>query len=378
VKRLVGFIVNPLAGIGGPLGFKGSDGAYAVRALMMGAKPVSPRRAEAFIDAFSSEARRRGLHVEILAPPGLMGYDEASKAAGVLDVTEAPCTPRGVWPTTAHDTRRCARYMESAGVDILVFVGGDGTARDVYESVDKRLPVLGVPAGVKVYSAVFAVNPVEAARVVADYLEGRRGLEERPVVDIDEDEYRRGRLVLRVYGYMLVPGGEGVVPSSKAHASYSGVDEIAEFFAEELVEPCTLLVLGPGETVARIAERLGAPKTLLGVDVYHDGRIVARDVDEETLYRIVREHRERGGRTLIVVSPVGGQGFILGRGNQQISPRIVKLVGRDNIVVVASEDKLRSLDSLRVDTGDREVDEMLRGYIRVLTGYGRWRLARVV
>ena len=378
MRRLLGFIVNPLAGIGGPLGFKGSDGAYAIRALMMGARLVSPARAEAFMDAFSSEARRRGLQVEVLAPPGVMGYDEASKAAGILDVSEASCLPRGVWPTTAHDTRRCARYMEKAGVDLLVFVGGDGTARDVYESVDKRLPVLGVPAGVKVYSAVFAVNPEEAALVAAEFLEGRRGLEERPVVDIDEDEYRRGRLVLRVYGYMLVPGGEGMVPSSKAVSSYSGVEEIAEFFAEEFVEPCTLLVLGPGETVARIAEMLGARKTLLGVDVYHNGSIIASDVDEETLYRLVKEHLERGGRVLVVVSPVGGQGFIFGRGNQQISPRILRLVGREGVVVVASEEKLRSLDALRVDTGDREVDNMLRGYLRVLTGYGRWRLVKVV
>ncbi len=378
MRRLLGFIVNPLAGIGGPLGFKGSDGAYAIRALMMGARLVSPGRAEAFIDAFSSEARSRGLEVEVLAPPGLMGYDEASRALGVLDVTEVPCTPRGVWPTTAHDTRRCAGQMEKAGVDLLVFVGGDGTARDIYESVDKRLPVLGVPAGVKVYSAVFAVNPVEAARVAADYLEGRRGLEERPVVDIDEDEYRRGRLVLRLYGYMLVPGGEGMVPSTKTVSSHSGVEDIVEFFAEEIAEPCTLLVLGPGETVARIAERLGEPKTLLGVDVYHNGKAVARDVDEETLYRLVRGHRERGGRVLVVVSPIGGQGFIFGRGNQQISPRVLRLVGRENIVVVATEDKLASLDALRVDTGDPEVDRMLRGYVRVLTGYGRWRLVKVV
>lgn len=378
MKRVLGFIVNPLAGIGGPLGFKGSDGAYAIKALMMGARLVSPGRAEVFIDALSREATARGLEVEVLAPPGLMGYDEASKASGALDVTEVPCLPRGMWPTTAHDTRRCASRMERAGVDLLVFVGGDGTARDIYESVDKRLPVLGVPAGVKVYSAVFAVSPADAARVAADFLEGSRSLEERPVVDIDEDEYRRGRLVLRLYGYMLVPGGDGMVPSSKAPSGYSGVDEIAEFFAEELAKPCTLIVLGPGETVARIAERLGEPKTLLGVDVYHNGRAIARDVDEPTLYRLVKEHRERGGRVLVVVSPIGGQGFIFGRGNQQISPRVLRLVGRDGVVVVASEDKLRGLDALRVDTGDREVDDMMRGYIRVLTGYARWRLVKVV
>lgn len=376
--RLVGFVVNPLAGIGGRLGFKGSDGAYGVKALMMGADLVSPARAERFIDALVEGVIRERISVGILAATGIMGYEEARKALGALDVEELSCVPRGLWPTTAHDTRRCARMMVQAGVDILVFVGGDGTARDIYESVGREVPVLGVPAGVKVYSAVFAVNPEAAAEVVLSFLSGRADLQERDVVDVDEDEFRRGRLVLRRYGSLLVPVSEGVVPSSKETSRGGDAEGIAEFILDNLVKPCTLLILGPGTTTSRIADAMGAPKTLLGVDVYHEGRPVALDVNEEELYSIVRRHVAKKGKVYLVLSPIGGQGYILGRGNQQISPRILRLIGLGNIIAVSSEEKLRRLDALRVDTGDRELDSQLRGYMKVLTGYGRWRLMRVL
>jgi predicted polyphosphate/ATP-dependent NAD kinase len=374
--RVVGLIVNPIAGVGGRLGFKGSDGAYGLRAIMEGAELVSPSRARRFVEALRRGAEGRGLKVKLVVPPGVMGFDSVSEAAGgSVELALLPCVAPRVWPTTAHDTIRCARRMKDVGVELVVFVGGDGTARDIFTALDKEQPALGVPSGVKVYSAVFAVNPEAAANAVLDALEGRARLEERPVIDVDEDEFRKGRLVLRTYGYLLVPVSEGVIEAPKSPSRGEGVEEIAEYFASELAEECTLYILGPGSTIARIAEKLGVKKTLLGVDAVHNGRLVGRDLSESGILEIL----DRGGykAVKIVVTPIGGQGFILGRGNQQISPKVIRRVGVDNIIVVATPDKLEGLKALRVDTGDKELDEKLRGHVKVLTGYGRWRVMRV-
>lgn len=366
----MGFIVNPLAGIGGRLGFKGSDGALAARALTLGAELVAPRRAREFAEALQPV-------VEILTPPGKMGEESlrGTQHEGRYEVVR--CVSERAWPTVAADTKRCARRMEAEGVDLIVFVGGDGTARDVLDSIDGRVPALGVPSGVKVFSAVFAVNPRSAARIVESFARGLRVTVEREVLDVDEDAYRRGELRVRLFGYMRVPESDLLVASGKE--VYTGVSEeedmeaIARYF-RELVEECTLYILGPGRTIERIAEHLGVEKTLLGVDAVHNGVLLGRDLDERAILSLIDRHK---GKVKIVLSPIGGQGYILGRGNQQISPEVVRRVGKGGIIVVATPSKLSRLKVLRVDTGDYQVDEMLRGPIRVITGYRRESVVRV-
>jgi predicted polyphosphate/ATP-dependent NAD kinase len=358
----VGFIVNPLAGIGGRLGFKGSDGAYAIRALAMGAPLVSPGRARSFLEALP-------VGVRIVTPPGLMGLDNVRGTRHEPYTTVINCVPPRVWPTTAFDTRRCSKAMVDHGVRLLVFVGGDGTARDVLDSVDERIPALGVPAGVKVYSSVFAVNPRAAALVTVRFLEGRAGVARREVLDVDEDEFRGGRLKVKLYGYLLVPVDELIVEGGKT-AFTAGEDEELEAIAGyvvEIMEPDTLYILGPGRTVEWIARKLGVEKTPLGVDAVYNGRLVGRDLDERGLLELL----ERYPKAKIVVSPIGGQGFILGRGNQQISPQVIRRVGPRNIIVVATRSKLQTFKTLKVDTGDEELDRELSGYIRVIVGYNR-------
>jgi len=358
----VGFIVNPLAGIGGRLGFKGSDGAYAIRALAMGAPLVSPGRARSFLEALP-------VGVRIVTPPGLMGFDHVRGTRHEPYTTVINCVSPRVWPTTAFDTRRCSKAMVDHGVRLLVFVGGDGTARDVLDSVDERIPALGVPAGVKVYSSVFAVNPRAAALVAVRFLEGRAGVARREVLDVDEDEFRGGRLRVKLYGYLLVPVDELIVEGGKT-AFTAGEDEELEAIAGyvvEIMEPDTLYILGPGRTVEWIARKLGVEKTPLGVDAVYNGRLVGRDLDERGLLELL----ERYPKAKIVVSPIGGQGFILGRGNQQISPQVIGRVGPRNIIVVATRSKLQTFKTLKVDTGDEELDRELSGYIRVIVGYNR-------
>jgi len=364
----LGFIVNPLAGVGGRLGFKGSDGAYGLRALQMGAPLVAPSRARSFLEGLSPGVR-------LLTPPGLMGFECVRGTLHEAYVDVVPCVPRRVWPTTAFDTRRCARVFVEAGVRLLVFVGGDGTARDILDSVGDRVPVLGVPAGVKVYSSVFAVNPKAAAVVAARFLSGLTGLSRREVLDVDEDEFRRGRLKVKLYGYLLVPADDLMVEGGKMVFT-AGEEEELEAIASyvlELMEPDTLYILGPGRTVEWIARKLGVDKTPLGVDAVYNGGLVGRDLDERGLLELL----ERYPKAKIVVSPLGGQGFILGRGNQQISPEVIRRVGPRNIVVVSTRSKLLTFRTLKVDTGDEELDRMLEGYIRVITGYGRETIVKV-
>lgn len=372
IKRL-GIIVNPFAGAGGRLGWKGTDWPLPLKLLEMGVELVAPARAKSFL----REYRRLNEETLIIAPPGPMGWKSLGNDEGTSSTID--CIEGGKWPTTPDDTIKCARAILEAGVDLLVFVGGDGTARLIHDAVDMKIPVLGVPAGVKVYSAVFAYTPREAAIVAYEFLMGRGELVEREVLDIDEESFRRNKLIVKIYGYLRVPRLKGLIASGKtvSHgvSEEEEMEEIAEYFADELYAECNIYVLGPGRTVTKIAEKLGIPgKTILGVDVMHNKQLIARDVDEETLYNIVAENK---GRVKIVISPIGGQGFIFGRGNQQISPRILSLVDKEDIIVVATPSKLKGLRTLRVDTGSEEVDARLKGYMRVLTGYGRYRLVRV-
>jgi predicted polyphosphate/ATP-dependent NAD kinase len=276
--------------------------------------------------------------------------------------------------TTAEDTRRIARAMD---VDLLLFAGGDGTAADVLAAVEEAVPVLGIPAGVKIHSGVFAVSPEAAGRVAARLVRGARlDVSEAEVVDLDEDAYRRGEIAPRLIGYLRVPTEPRLVQSRKAPSPAServAVEAIAADVVEHM-EPGRSYMLGPGTTVRAIAERLGVPKTLVGVDVVRDGDLVAADAAERDLLAIVEE-----GPAAIVVTPIGGQGFVFGRGNQQIGPAVVSRVGRGHLLVLATPWKLASLGgaTLRVDTGDPEVDAGLVGHLQVITGHGERAVVRV-
>ena len=371
-RRRVCFVVNPIAGVGGPLALKGSDGEAGLRALERGARLVAPSRAVEFL----REARRLGLqkHLEFLTASGVMGEDEL-RETGFEDYELVH--RYSSFPTKPADTLRTVQGCVDNGAELVVFVGGDGTARDVLKGLElahaTNKPVLGVPGGVKMYSSVFAENPLAAAHVIQEWLSSP-SLCEAEILDIDEDAFRRGELRVKLYGYAKTPCSRFLVGSSKQPTPLTQDEEenkeaIARYIIENM-EPCTLYILGPGTTTAKIAELLGVPKTMLGVDVYHDKKLIASDVDEETLYNIVKKHVQRGGKAKIVLSPIGGQGYILGRGNQQISPRVLGIVGTSNIIVIATRSKISRLRKLRVDTGDPALDSMLRGYIRVIVDYG--------
>ncbi|WP_240506387.1 ATP-NAD kinase family protein [Thermoactinospora rubra] len=356
---MVGLVVNPVAGLGGTAGLKGSDGAEVQRAaLAAGATPRSGERAARAVRALL--AARPG--VRLVTVPGAMGEDSA-RAAGAspgLVRLARPAAPT----TTAADTR--AAVLALRDVDLLLFAGGDGTARDVLDAVrelgGQAPPVLGVPAGVKVYSGCFAVGPAAAGELAGLWTSG--ATVEAEVVDLDEDRYRQGRVSPRLYGVLRVPAARTRLSGRKT-GSAAAAPGTVEGIAREVVSrmrPGVPYILGPGATTQAVGRALGLATTLLGVDVVRDGRIVAADVAE-------RELAGLAGGAVLVLSVIGGQGFVLGRGNQQISPRVLSRTG--GLLVLATQQKLAALGGrpLLVDTGDEDTDRKLSGHVQVITGY---------
>jgi predicted polyphosphate/ATP-dependent NAD kinase len=370
-EKKLGLIVNPLAGIGGRVGLKGSDGAAIQRrALALGAEPEAEVRTAEALERLTPLKET----LELITYPAEMG-EEIARACGW-----APTVIGSIMPgrTTAEDTRRAAAAMLGLGVDLLLFAGGDGTARDVYGAVGESVPALGIPAGVKIHSAVFGASPWGAGELALGYLQGRvRALHSAEVMDIDEEAYRRGEMAARLHGYLRIPYRRGLLQGAKS-ASPPGETASLHGIAAEVVGGMKAgwhYVLGPGTTTRAITDRLGLEKTLLGVDVVQDGRLVAADVNEAGLLALLGHYGAQ-----IVVTPIGGQGYLFGRGNQQISWRVIVRVGPENILTVSTPGKLYSLGGrpLWVDTGNRSMDEALRGYVKVITGYREQVVYRVV
>ena len=363
-KPSIGLVVNPVAGMGGRVGLKGSDGAATLAAAReRGAVPVAPERVVAALAALAPLAGS----FDLIVAPGEMGADEA-RACGIPHEVVGSI-PIGA--TTAADTRAAAAELARRGVDLLLFGGGDGTAVDVLAAVGDRVTVLGIPAGVKMHSAVFGVTPRRAGELAALVAAGRPpGARPAEVLDLDEDDLRSGEVSPRLHGALLVPAQPRLVQGLKSR-SRGGEDEALAGIAAYVLERVgdrELLVVGPGTTTGAITARLGLPHTLLGVDAVRTGRLVAADADERRLLELLD-----GGEATIVVTPVGGQGFLLGRGNQQLSPSVLRRVGRERLVVVATESKIAALGGrpLLVDTGDAALDDELSGHARIVTGHNR-------
>ena len=377
MKKL-GVIVNPIAGMGGSVGLKGTDGDDVYRqALRLGAMPKAQSRAE---EALSAVVRKMPT-LTVLTCPGAMGEDVVRRCGMSPMLIDCPSEVHDM--TSAKDTRHATREMQRSGVDLLLFAGGDGTARDICDALnsppDRSAPmtVLGIPAGVKMHSAVFALTPRRAGEIAAGFLRGDSAeVTQAEVMDIDEGAFRNGRVTAALHGYLRTPLDSGGVQSTKSGAAAWDaalpVDIARQVIADMTND--TLYIIGAGTTTAAIMEELSLPNTLLGVDVVWNGKLLASDATESDLLRLT------GGKPAkIVVSVIGGQGYIFGRGNQQISPHVIRRAGRDNIIVVATREKLLRLHGrpLLVDTGDPALDDELSGYFRVITGFGESHICKV-
>ncbi len=364
MKKL-GFIINPIAGMGGRVGLKGTD-AMAETAAALGAAPTAGLKAERALSRICAPCI-------VLTCQGQMG-EACARGIGINPVIIENNMHR---KTTAAHTIAAAKKMMSMGADLILFAGGDGTARDICRAVGEKIPVTGIPAGVKIHSPVFAKTPEKAGGLAHDFLEGRiHGTCAKEVMDIDENACRKGRVVTRLHGYLTVPDGPGRLQSRKTGSSLTekaAQDLIGLYISDNMIKNMIYLV-GPGTTTRTVMENLHIDGTLLGVDIICNKKMIHKDANEKDILKFTT-----GKPFKIIITPVGGQGCLFGRGNLQISPEIIKAAGIKNIIVASTAEKIAALQGvpLMVDTGDLQVDHMLSGYIHVITGYNETRIYRV-
>lgn len=365
----IGLIVNPMAGIGGSAALKGSDGKDIQKiALDRGAVPKANDRAREFFVTLKNANRIP----DIVSAPGEMG----SIMLDSLNINHDIVGTIGS-DTTGEDTKKIANLMLNENIDILVFAGGDGTARNVFDAIGEKIPVLGIPAGTKMHSAVFATTPIKAANVLREIMDGREVeniLEE--VMDIDEEAFRNEVLNVKLYGYMYVPYVANLMQALKSPSSAGGKADIATIChcVVDNMEEDTLYLVGTGSTLKPIAEILEYDGSLLGVDAVYNKKMIKKDISEKEILELLSKY----DKAKIIVTVIGGQGYIFGRGNQQFSADVIKKVGKENIIVLATRNKLNSVNgSLKVDTGDEEVNNLLRGYIRILIDYDFYSVKKV-
>lgn len=364
----LGLIINPLAGLGGSVGLKGSDG-LAEHALALGAVPMAAARSRQALQPLLALKHR----LQIYTVAGEMGQQLCDE----LGLPYHLCYTPPQFPTTAQDTEQAARAIATQGVDLLLFAGGDGTARNICEVVNDQTTVLGIPAGCKIHSGVYAISPVAAGKLVSKLVQGELvSQQEAAVMDIDESAFRSGVVKARRFGALRIPAELRYVQSVKMAGKESEelvLDDLAAYVSG-LMEPGVRYVMGSGSTVAAVMAELGLPNTLLGVDIVENGQLLAQDVTAAELLRYVQGYPAR-----LIITLIGGQGHVFGRGNQQLSPAVIRAIGRDNILLLATKVKLQQLAGrpLLADTGDPQLDRDLQGLIPVLTGYNDYVIYRL-
>ncbi|MBF8981972.1 ATP-NAD kinase family protein [Lutibacter sp. B2] len=359
MKR-IGLIVNPIAGMGGRVGLKGTDGVVD-KARALGAFPQAPNRAISALKALMEIKD----HIEIVTYFGEMGENEAKECGFKIKVISTIKDRE----SNQQDTIEAAKRILEEKVDLLLFAGGDGTARDIYNAVGENLAVVGIPAGVKIHSAVYASSPKKAGELALLYLKRNVSkVKEVEVMDIDEDAFRKGIVNTRLYGYLKIPYDPKFLQGKKSGSIMNdeGAQRAIALDVINHMKEDVLYIIGPGSTTRPIMQALGLRYTLLGVDLICNRKVVKNDLTEKELLKEISDKVCK-----LIITPIGGQGYLFGRGNQQISSEVIKKVGKENIIVIASNHKIRELSGKHflVDTGDEEFDISLRGYVRVTTGY---------
>lgn len=359
--KKIGLIINPIAGMGGKVGLKGTDGEGILKkAIELGASMEAPGKARKGLEELIDIKEK----IILITCKGNMGEYIANDLGFKSHVVYFSSGD-----TSSEDTKKGAKKIFEEGVEILLFVGGDGTARDIYEVAGTEEVVLGIPAGVKIHSPVYGNTPENAGRLAFNYLTGGiNKVSEEEVVDIDEEAFREDKMRTRLYGYLKVPVDKKFMQNKKAPTP---LDEESTQRAIALdiidnMEEDTYYIIGPGTTTRAIMELLNLPYTLLGVDILKNKQIAELDCSEEKILNHIKDKRSK-----LVLTPTGGQGYLLGRGNQQISHRVIGEIGKDNIIIISTNGKLINLrgEPLLVYTGNQTIDGKLKGYYRVKVGY---------
>lgn len=369
----LGLIINPIAGIGGSVALKGSDGMEK-QALALGAKPQANNRARQALEQLSPYKDQ----LIIYTAANFMGEQCAKQLGFNVEVIYSSAGDE----TTSEDTEQCAQALVAQGVDIVLFAGGDGTARNIANAIInddyQTTPVLGIPAGCKIHSGVYAITPSAAGRVIELMINKELvTLTTGDVMDIDEGLFREGIVKAKRYSEMQIPSELRYVQAVKAGGIENDelvLQDISAHVIEEINEydDCQYII-GSGSTTAFLMQELALDNTLLGVDIIRDCELYASDVTEDKLYQDITEYT---GHSKLVITLIGGQGHLFGRGNQQLSPRIIRAImaqpgGVENIIIIATKAKLSALNNkpLISDTGDNALDQALAGFMTITTGY---------
>ena len=374
----IGIVVNPDAGLGGRLGFKGSDGR-AKEARDAGAVDRAGPRMQQCISKFkellASSLNRMGVSPTIVAWSGRMGGDW-------LDGFEYEQRKESPTESTAQDTSNLVQDLLKSEVDVILYAGGDGTTRDIVNALDgNETPLIGVPGGVKMHSGCFATTPKASAEVLLAFLQGDLMVAITEVMDLDEETYQKGEWKVRMYGEAWTPSSPRFLQGAKEQVERASESDTIEGLANHIGnliddDPELMVIWGSGGTLRRMGEHLNVELTLLGIDIQHKGTIHSDLNEQQLLHHLV----EYEGPRLLLLSPMGGQGFLIGRGNLQLSPDVLRAIEFESILGVATPSKLLGLSSVRIDTGDPLLDEeyQQRRFIKLLQGYRTTRVIRIL
>ncbi len=384
--KKIGFLINPIAGMGGKVALKGTDGKEILaEAIIRGATPIAEKKAEQFFTELINSSLNKQL--KFIIPQGKMGLDILQKNSKLIDAINYSILERISIPntTTSLDTEAVVKELLLEKVELIIFVGGDGTAQDIHCVVGLNCPILGIPSGVKIHSGVFAQSVSKSVTIISRFLQDQVEFNEADIIDLDEAAFREGSLNSRLYGSCIVPQAPSLMQLTKTHMKYTDSEEnnilgIIRYLNEE-IKPEILYFLGGGSTIYKISRAFNSnvqnSKTLLGIDAVLDGRIIQTDLTESDILSLLDKYSAKSIR--IVVTPIGGQGFILGRGNQQLSPEVIRKAGLDSIFIISTRSKIDNLPyrTLHVDTGDSKLDAQLIGYQKVLVDYNEYWVLKI-
>ena len=377
----IGVLVNPDAGLGGKLGFKGSDGR-AEEARLSGAKDRAGPRINETMNYISKMIQsKKCLDFDLFICGGKMGFD------WIQEIPFSNMKVVGDWQgkTSAEDTSLAVELLLDENVDLILYAGGDGTTRDIIEKLDlldsSELPLIGVPSGVKMYSGCFAEDTQAAAEVLAAWINGELGFSTTEVLDMDEDSYRMGEWKIDMFGQATTPASPLWIQGSKHQIQAIGEDEVLESLSEHILELYLkddyLIVWGAGGSLNKIAKLCGLSTTLLGIDITKGNELIGTDLSEKELISILEDYSDE--KIVLLLSPMGGQGFLIGRGNLQLSPDVLRKIGIENIMGVATPAKLLSISRIRIDTSDISLDKEIREkkYIKMIQGYRTIKIVKI-
>jgi predicted polyphosphate/ATP-dependent NAD kinase len=393
----IGLVVNPDAGLGGRLGYKGSDGR-AAEARAAGAEDRAGPRMNQALEALSvllvGSLNRTGTKVTLVGWEGRMGSAWAPLAGSKMNFETIGHTPNS---TSEKETSALVNDLIQSGVEAIVYAGGDGTTRDIVKALEgigpeaQETPLVGVPGGVKMHSGCFATTPKAAAEVVLAFMLGDLRCAITEVMDLDEDVYQQGVWKVRMYGEAWTPSSPRFMQGAKEQVERSSEVDTIEGLAHHVQtllddQPDLMVIWGSGGTLRRMGEHVEVGLTLLGIDVQgpeiEGNRTLYADLNEQQLIQTLNSHTDDDGNQrprILLLSPMGGQGFLIGRGNLQLSPTVLRIIGFDNILGVATPAKLIGLNAVRIDTGDTSLDEefQMKRFVKILQGFRTTRLIRI-